>query len=66
MSSQFDWEVQVDWDMLATSLLLPLLIVPLSMITFLLRRGRKDSFYRQGFYAFFIAVTVIDCTVVLV
>lgn len=66
MSSQFDWDVQVDWDVFATSLILPFLIVPLSMISFLLRRGRKQKSYRQAFYVFFVAVTVVDCTVVLV
>ncbi|KAH7715218.1 hypothetical protein AAVH_17403, partial [Aphelenchoides avenae] len=61
----FDWEAQVDWDTLAPSLLPALLISPLSIDAFLIRRGRKEA-YQQTFYVFFIAVTVVDCAVMLV
>ncbi|KAH7668107.1 hypothetical protein AAVH_43056, partial [Aphelenchoides avenae] len=38
-----------------------LLLVQLSMIAFLVIHGRKDKSFRQAFYVFFVAVTIVDC-----
>lgn len=42
-----------------------LLIVQLSMVAFLLLHGRKEGSFRRAFYVFFVAVTIVDCALVL-
>lgn len=56
----------MDWGIVETVALVPLLLLQLSVVVFLLARGRKDKSYRQAFYAFFIAVTVADFVSVFV
>lgn len=40
--------------------------VQISMVGFLLVHGRRDKAFRQAFYIFFVAVTVVDCLLVIV
>lgn len=66
MSDGEDAETTWDWDIPQTLSLIPFLIVQISMVVFLVRHGRKEKSFRQAFYVFFIAVTLVDCTMVVV
>jgi hypothetical protein len=43
-----------------------ILTVQLSVVVFLLARGRKEKTFRQGFYLFFVAVTLLESFTVAV
>lgn len=57
-----DWTV---WLRFETWVWAVLLLIQLSMVGFLLIHGRKDKSFRQAFYVFFVAVTLVDCALVL-
>lgn len=57
-----DWRV---WWRLETWVWAVLLLVQLSMVAFVVIHGRKDKTFRQAFYVFFAAVTLVDCALVL-
>lgn len=59
-------DLGISWAVPQTLSLIPFLTLQLSMGIFLWRHGRKEKSFRQAFYVFFIAVTLADCTVVLV
>lgn len=42
-----------------------LLLLQVSMVVFLVADGRQDKTFRQAFYVFFVAVTIVDCVLVL-
>lgn len=42
-----------------------ILAVQLSVVVFLVVRGRKEKTFRQGFYLFFVAVTLVESLIVL-
>ncbi|KAH7680425.1 hypothetical protein AAVH_41200, partial [Aphelenchoides avenae] len=42
-----------------------LLLVQVSMVVFLVVRGRTDKSFREAFYVFFVAVTFVDCVLVI-
>ncbi|KAH7716074.1 hypothetical protein AAVH_16533 [Aphelenchoides avenae] len=53
------------WLRFETWLWAVLLLVQLSMVAFMIIHGRKDKTFRQAFYAFFVAVTFVDCALAL-
>ncbi|KAH7718436.1 hypothetical protein AAVH_14118 [Aphelenchoides avenae] len=57
-----DWAI---WRRFETWIWAVLLLVQLSMVAFVVFRGRKDKSFRQAFYVFFVAVTIIDCALAL-
>lgn len=59
-------EEGTDWAIVESVSLVPFWLLHVSMVVFLLSRGRKDKSYRQAFYVFFVVVTIADCTVIVV
>lgn len=57
-----NWAV---WLRVQTPIWALLLLVQVSMIAFLVTRRRKERTFRQAFYVFFVAVTAVDCILVL-
>lgn len=57
-----DWTVRLRFETWVWAFLL---LVQLSMIAFLVIHGRKDRPFRQAFYVFFVAVTLVDCALAL-
>lgn len=57
-----DWPVWLRFETWAWAVLL---LVHLSMVAFLVIHGRKDTSFRQAFYVFFVAVTLVDCALAL-
>ncbi|KAH7680459.1 hypothetical protein AAVH_41166, partial [Aphelenchoides avenae] len=57
-----DWSI---WLRFETWIWAVLMLVQLSMISFLVFYGRKDKTFRQAFYVFFVAVTIVDCALAL-
>ncbi|KAH7716075.1 hypothetical protein AAVH_16534, partial [Aphelenchoides avenae] len=53
------------WQRFETWLWAVLLLIQLSMLAFLVIHGRKDKSFRQAFYVFFMAVTIVDCALAL-
>lgn len=64
--SELDLTWTVDWAIPETLALVPFLLVQVSMVVFILCRGRKDKSFRQAFYVFFVVGTIADCTNVIV
>jgi hypothetical protein len=47
-------------------ILLPFISIQMSMAIFLVLHGHKEKAFRQAFYVFFVAVTIVDCALVVV
>lgn len=57
-----DWAI---WLRFETWIWALLLLIQMSMVAFVVIRGRKDSSFRQAFYVFFVAVSTVDCVLAL-
>lgn len=55
-----DWSV---WLRFETWIWAVLLVVHLSMVVFLVVHGRTDKAFREAFYVFLVAVTLVDCAI---
>lgn len=55
----------VVWTQFETWTWAVLLLVQVSMVVFLAVHGRRDKSLRQAFYVFFMAVTIVDCVLVV-
>lgn len=65
MSSVVNWNEF--WGLTGETLELAAFIaIQLSMVVFLLRKGRKDAVFREAFYVLFVAVTIVDSAAVVV
>lgn len=60
-----NYEKPALWAVISAPSLTPFVVLQLSMVVFLVVRGRKEKTFRQAFYVLFIAVTLIDCLVVV-
>lgn len=65
MSFPINWDTF--WSLTGETLeLAAFTAIQLSMVVFLVRKGRRDPVFREAFYILFVAVTIVDCAAVIV